>query len=109
VNSSKRRLRHEDGGFCGGCAAGGRWSFCALASGIARSIHATASASFSEISRKNWAVRFSVSGATSFLYKTLHAREFLVNSLSKSSKFLMLLIRELFVDALAELFEFVHK
>src|SRR5882762_1562462 len=45
-----------------------------------------------------------------FLYKTLHALEFLVNSLSKVFEVLNALNpRELFVDALAELFEFVHK
>src|SRR5260370_3758223 len=45
-----------------------------------------------------------------FLYKTLHAVEFFVNSLAKILEILDALEpREFFIDTLAELFEFVHK
>ena len=53
---SKRRLRHEVGGF---------WGFSELCAAWRASIFAAASPSFSETSRKNCAVRFSASGATS--------------------------------------------
>src|SRR6267378_3747045 len=52
-----RRPSHDDGGFC------------ELRAALRASIHAAASVSFSETSRKNCAVRFSVSGATSSLTK----------------------------------------
>src|SRR5260370_25336710 len=45
-----------------------------------------------------------------FLYKTLHAVEFFVNSLAKILEILDALEpREFFINALAELLEFVHK
>ncbi|PYU71872.1 MAG: hypothetical protein DMG49_08605 [Acidobacteria bacterium] len=57
------------------------------------SIHAAASASFSETSRKNCAVRFSVSGVTSSLTKLFTRASSSSTRLPKSSKFLMLLSR----------------
>src|SRR6267154_5559234 len=85
VNSSKGRLLHEVGGFSGGCAA--------LRAELRASILDAASASFSETSRKNWAVRFSVSGATSSFTKLFTRSSSSSTRLPKSSKFLMLLIR----------------
>src|SRR5882724_5062523 len=85
VNSSKGRLLHEVGGFSGGCAA--------LRAELRASILDAASASFSETSRKNWAVRFSVSGATSSLTKLFTRASSSSTRFPKSSKFFMLLIR----------------
>src|SRR5258708_4563173 len=85
VNSSKGRLLHEVGGFSGGCAA--------LRAELRASILDAASASFSETSRKNCAVRFSVSGATSSFTKLFTRSSSSSTRLPKSSKFLMLLSR----------------
>src|SRR5438309_9768206 len=57
------------------------------------SIHAAASVSFSETSRKNCAVRFSVSGATSSFTKLFTRASSSSTRLPKSSKFFMFLIR----------------
>src|SRR6266436_6479944 len=85
VNSSKGRLLHEVGGFSGGCAA--------LRAELRASILDAASASFSDTSRKNCAVRFSVSGATSSFTKLLTRASSSSTRLPKSSKLLMLLSR----------------
>src|SRR2546425_12375589 len=76
-----RRLCHDDGGFC------------ELRAALRASIHAAASVSFSETSRKNCAVRFSVSGATSSFTKLFTRASSSSTRLPKSSKFLMLLSR----------------
>src|SRR6266481_1921611 len=76
-----RRPSHDDGGFC------------ELRAALRASIHAAASVSFSETSRKNCAVRFSVSGATSSFAKLFTHSSSSSTRLPKSSKFLMLLIR----------------
>src|SRR5271169_2091017 len=84
--SSKGRLLHEDGGFSGGCC-----TFGALRVAVRASILAAASAIFSETSRKNCAVRFSVSGATSSFTKLFTRSSSSSTRLPKSSKFFMLL------------------
>src|SRR5216683_7735908 len=89
VDASKRGLCHEDDGFCGGGAPGGRWSFCVVRAALRASIHDAASVSFSETSRKNCAVRFSVSGATSSLTKLFTRASSSSMRLPKFSKFLM--------------------
>src|SRR6266478_9790939 len=76
-----RRPSHDDGGFC------------ELRTALRASIHAAASVSFSETSRKNCAVRFSVSGATSSFTKLFTRLSSSSTRLPKSSKFLMLLSR----------------
>src|SRR5882672_12710513 len=86
VNSSKGRLLHEVGGFSGGCAA--------LRAELRASILDAASASFSETSRKNCAVRFSVSGATSSFTKLFTRVSSSSIRFPKSSKLWMLLMRE---------------
>src|SRR5260370_21038242 len=73
-----RRPCHDDGGFC------------ELRAALRASIHAAASVSFSETSRKNCAVRFSVSGATSSLTKLFTRASSSSTRLPKSSKFFML-------------------
>src|SRR6266851_4193845 len=88
-----RGLRHVDGGFRGGGAAGGRWSLCALRLALRASIHAAASVSFSETSRKNCAARFSVSGAASSFTKLFTRASSSSTRFPKSLKFLMLFIR----------------
>ncbi len=112
--SSRVGPRHEVGGFCGDWAAGGFWSFRAA---LRASIHTAASVSFSDTSRKNFAVRFSVSGATSSFTKLFTRVSSSSTRFPKSSKLWMLFMREnsssmrsreLLVDAFAELLEFVH-
>src|SRR6267378_1935189 len=76
-----RRPSHDDGGFC------------ELRAALRASIHAAASVSFSETSRKNCAVRFSVSGATSSFTKLFKRSSSSSTRLPKSSKFLMRLSR----------------
>src|SRR5712664_4444182 len=76
-----RRPSHDDGGFC------------ELRSALRASIHAAASVSFSETSRKNCAVRFSVSGAASSFTNAFTRASSSSTRLPKSSKFFMFLIR----------------
>src|SRR3989442_11802553 len=85
--ASMARLCNE---ICGFQGFGG---FCAFRAALRASIHAAASVSFSETSRKNCAVRFSVSGATSFFTKLFTRSSSSSTRLPKSSKFLMRLSR----------------
>jgi len=72
--------------------AGGRWSFCALRAALRASIHARLGELFGNLAQKLGRTLFRFR-RNLFLYKTLHAREFLVNSLSKVFEVLNALIR----------------
>src|SRR5437879_3254683 len=85
--ASMARLCNE---ICGFQGFGG---FCAFRAALRSSIHEAASLSFSETSRKNCAVRFSVSGATSSVTKLFTRASSSSTRLPKSSKFLMLFSR----------------